>query len=122
VFERFTERARQVVVLAQDEARTLEHGYSAPSTSCSEWHVRTRGWRGHAVAVGPSPSTGGPAAAQLVIACPNCATPIETITTDRPNTTFEVRAAGDRTCPVCGQAWQVSYNVSWHARDPTPPG
>jgi hypothetical protein len=27
VFERFTERARQVVVLAQDEARTLRHNY-----------------------------------------------------------------------------------------------
>jgi ATP-dependent Clp protease ATP-binding subunit ClpC len=27
VFERFTERARQVVVLAQDEARGLNHGY-----------------------------------------------------------------------------------------------
>jgi ATP-dependent Clp protease ATP-binding subunit ClpC len=27
LFERFTERARQVVVLAQDEARTLKHGH-----------------------------------------------------------------------------------------------
>jgi ATP-dependent Clp protease ATP-binding subunit ClpC len=27
MFERFTERARQVVVLAQDEARTLKHNY-----------------------------------------------------------------------------------------------
>jgi ATP-dependent Clp protease ATP-binding subunit ClpC len=27
VFERFTERARQVVVLAQEEARTLKHGH-----------------------------------------------------------------------------------------------
>jgi ATP-dependent Clp protease ATP-binding subunit ClpC len=27
VFERFTERARQVVILAQEEARTLKHGY-----------------------------------------------------------------------------------------------
>jgi ATP-dependent Clp protease ATP-binding subunit ClpA len=27
MFERFTERARQVIVLAQDEARTLEHDY-----------------------------------------------------------------------------------------------
>ena len=27
VFERFTEKARQVVVLAQEEARTLKHGY-----------------------------------------------------------------------------------------------
>src|ERR1022692_2486061 len=27
MFERFTERARQVVVLAQEEARTLKHDY-----------------------------------------------------------------------------------------------
>jgi ATP-dependent Clp protease ATP-binding subunit ClpC len=27
LFERYTERARQVVVLAQDEARILKHGY-----------------------------------------------------------------------------------------------
>ena len=27
MFERFTERARQVVVLAQEEARTLQHNY-----------------------------------------------------------------------------------------------
>jgi ATP-dependent Clp protease ATP-binding subunit ClpC len=27
LFERFTERARQVVVLAQEEARTLKHNY-----------------------------------------------------------------------------------------------
>src|SRR6266508_4208248 len=27
MFERFTERARQAVVLAQDEARTLKHNY-----------------------------------------------------------------------------------------------
>ena len=27
MFERFTERARQVVVLAQDEARALKHNY-----------------------------------------------------------------------------------------------
>src|SRR5919204_5691725 len=30
VFERFTERARQVVVLAQDEARTLRHDHIGP--------------------------------------------------------------------------------------------
>ena len=36
MFERFTDRARRVVVLAQEEARLLNHNYtSAPSTSCS---------------------------------------------------------------------------------------
>ena len=35
MFERFTDRARRVVVLAQEEARMLNHSYMAPSTSCS---------------------------------------------------------------------------------------
>src|SRR6195952_2323835 len=30
MFERFTERARQVIVLAQDEARALKHNYIGP--------------------------------------------------------------------------------------------
>jgi ATP-dependent Clp protease ATP-binding subunit ClpC len=30
MFERFTDRARRVVVLAQDEARTLKHSYIGP--------------------------------------------------------------------------------------------
>ena len=39
MFERFTERARQVVVLAQEEARTLKHNYI---TSCWDCCVRKR--------------------------------------------------------------------------------
>ncbi len=42
MFERFTERARQVIVLAQDEARTLKHNYIGPSTSCSACSERSK--------------------------------------------------------------------------------
>jgi len=42
LFERFTERARQVVVLAQDEARALKHNYIGTSTSCSVSSGRRR--------------------------------------------------------------------------------
>jgi ATP-dependent Clp protease ATP-binding subunit ClpC len=211
VFERFTERARQVVVLAQDEARTLRHNYigtehlllgllreerglaahaldalgiteeaararvaeivgqgagittgQIPFTprakevlelalreALSFGHnyigtehillglVRENGGVGARILLdlgvdadqvrgallpllsGPSSSAGpSRAKAQLVISCPHCATPIETISTDRSNTTFEVRAAGDRTCPGCGQGWKVSYSVSWEEQDP----
>ena len=31
MFERFTDRARQVIVLAQDEARSLDHDYIGTS-------------------------------------------------------------------------------------------
>jgi len=215
VFERFTERARQVVVLAQDEARALRHGYigtehlllglvreeqGLAARSLNTLGITEEAARAQVVAIvgqgtgtatgqipftrrakevlelaprgalalghnhigtehillglarenegvgarilldlgadadavrgavlpllsGPSPSAGvGRASAQLIIACPNCATPIETITTDRPNSTFEVNASGDRSCPGCGQAWKVSYDVSWEARDATPSG
>ena len=36
MFERFTERARQVVVLAQEEARTLKHNYIGTAGSLGE--------------------------------------------------------------------------------------
>ena len=44
MFERFTERARQVVVLAQEEARRSSTTTSAPSTSCSGCCARRRAW------------------------------------------------------------------------------
>jgi len=52
----------------------------------------------------------------LSVACPSCATPIETITTDRPNARFNISAEGDRTCPGCGKQWRIAYNVSWEER------
>ena len=33
---------------------------------------------------------------------------------------IEIRAAGDRTCPGCGQDWKVSYRVSWEERTGEP--
>ena len=61
MFERFTDRARRVVVLAQEEARTLNHDYMAPSTCCwPDPGGRGRGGQGAGVA-GDQP--GGGAAA-----------------------------------------------------------
>ena len=54
--------------------------------------------------------------AQLFVACPVCAMPIETISIGQPNTTFSVEAEGDRDCAVCGARWTISYAVSWKAR------
>jgi ATP-dependent Clp protease ATP-binding subunit ClpC len=136
----FTRRAKEVLELALREALSLGHNYigtehillgmAGENDGIGAQILRALGAdservRGAVVPLlsGPDPSAGaGRAAAQLVVACPNCATPIETITTDRPNTTFEITAEGDRTCPGCGQEWKVSYSVSWARRDPTPPG
>jgi len=73
----------------------------------------------------PGDAAGGPSGAgsrhhqeraHLIVACPGCSTPIETITTDRPNTRFNVAAEGDRTCPGCGKEWRIAYTVSWDER------
>jgi ATP-dependent Clp protease ATP-binding subunit ClpC len=215
MFERFTERARQVVVLAQDEARTLKHNYIGTehillgllreeeglaarvldTLDITVEEVRAQVARivgqGDEVTTGQIPFTprakkvlelalrealslghnyigtehillglvrenegvaarilldfdadaekirneiirmlSGPGRrtaartapmhaslpAQLIVACPDCATPIETVTTDRPNTAFRVAAEGDRTCPGCGKDWAISYTVSWKER------
>jgi hypothetical protein len=50
---------------------------------------------------------------QLVVACPGCAHPLETIPADPRNTRFEVSLEGDRMCPACGRRWTISYVVSW---------
>jgi ATP-dependent Clp protease ATP-binding subunit ClpC len=135
----FTRRAKEVLELALREALALGHNYIGTEHILLGMVRENEGVgaqvlhdlgadadtvRGAVMPLLSGPSLGaraGRVAAQLVIACPTCATPIETVTTDRPNTTFEVSAAGDRTCPGCGQAWKVSYNVSWEARGPTPP-
>ncbi len=44
-FEKFTDKARKVLVLAQDEARSLHQPYvGAPSISCSASYRRRTVW------------------------------------------------------------------------------
>ena len=49
-FEKFTDKARKVLVLAQDEARSLHQPYVGTSTSCSASYRRRTAWP-------PKPST-----------------------------------------------------------------
>ena len=58
------------------------------------------------------------APAHMTVSCPQCATPIETITADQPNMKFNVAAEGDRTCPGCGKRWRIAYTVSWEEQPP----
>jgi ATP-dependent Clp protease ATP-binding subunit ClpC len=207
MFERFTERARQVVVLAQDEARTLKHNYIGTehillgllseeeglaarvldTLDITVEEVRAQVARvvgqGDEVTFGQIPFTprvkkvlelalrealdlgheyigtehillglvqveegvaarvllefdadagkirneltrllsglGDPHPStrpQLVVACPGCAYPLETIPADPRNTRFAVSLEGDRTCPRCGRRWTISSAVSWRER------
>jgi len=43
VFERFTDRARRVVVLAQEEARLLNHNYIGTEHVLLGWSTRAKG-------------------------------------------------------------------------------
>jgi ATP-dependent Clp protease ATP-binding subunit ClpC len=191
MFERFTERARQAVVRAQDEARLLGHdsietehlllgllgdrdavaaqvlanlgltieevraqvtravgeGRKAPEGQPIPFASRSKGVLElslrEALALGHDSigtehillglgidaekvheevaralsGLGGRAdtVTSLQVTCPNCATPVDAISTVHP-TTSDLSAESDRTCPGCGKLWTISFSVGWQER------
>ena len=205
MFERFTERARQVVVLAQDEARTLKHNYIGTehillgllreeeglaarvldSLDITVEEVRAQVARiigqGEEVTAGQIPFTPrakkvlelalrealslghnyigtehillglvreneGVAArilldfdaddekirnevirvlslktgrepvrttARLIVHCPSCDAPVESVGTKMVPGRFAVEGDGTQTCRSCGAVWHLSYRVEW---------
>ena len=207
MFERFTERARQVVVLAQDEARTLKHNYIGTehillgllreeeglaarvldSLDITVEEVRAQVARiigqgdevtteanipftprakkvlelalrealslGHnyigtehillglvrenegvaarilldfdadddkirnemhadAVAEDRAWARGRPTA-RIIVYCPSCDAPVESIGTKMAPGRFVVEGDGAQTCRGCGAVWHLSYRVEW---------
>ncbi len=59
----------------------------------------------------------GHAPQQLVIGCPTCAAPLETISNEgEPNAELEIERSAqisDCACPVCGEHWAITYRVAW---------
>jgi ATP-dependent Clp protease ATP-binding subunit ClpC len=51
----------------------------------------------------------------LQVACPNCTTPVDAISTVHPATS-DISAESDRTCPNCGTRWTISFAVRWQER------
>ncbi len=205
MFERFTERARQVVVLAQDEARTLKHNYIGTehillgllreeeglaarvldSLDITLEEVRAQVARiigqGEEVTAGQipftprakkvlelalrealslghnyigtehillglvrenegvaarilldfdadaekirneiirmlSPQTGrepGRPMARIIVHCPSCDAPVESVGTKMVPGRFIVEGDGAQTCRRCGAVWHLSYRVEW---------
>ena len=137
----FTPRAKKALELALNEALSLGHNY-IDTAHILLGLVRENEGVGarilrdfgadaemiHAEIIrmlsGPSRRGGVPSrvtqryqeVAELIVACLACGTPIETITTDRPNTSFQISAEGDRTCAGCGKQWTIAYTVSWKER------
>ena len=56
---------------------------------------------------------------QLVVACPNCATAIQTVTVSERNANLHVSMQGSQTCPSCGRLWVITVRAGW--TDPSPP-
>jgi uncharacterized Zn-finger protein len=56
---------------------------------------------------------------RLLVACPACATPIETVSTDHPATHLQVEMQGNLTCPGCARRWALTLTATW--TDPSPP-
>ncbi len=130
MFERFTERARQVVVLAQEEARILKHNYigtehillglvrenegvaarilldfdADAEKICNELLRKTSRQTG---------SAPRRPAARIIVYCPSCDAPIESIGTKMAPGRFAVEGDGAQTCRRCGAVWHLSYRVEW---------
>ncbi len=56
---------------------------------------------------------------RLIIACPDCATPIEGVTVTEQQAALQVSMQGGHTCSGCGRRWLISVSAAW--RDAAPP-
>jgi hypothetical protein len=56
---------------------------------------------------------------QLVVACPRCATAIQTVTISERNANLQVSIQGSHTCPGCRRRWTIIITAAW--TDPSPP-
>ncbi len=55
---------------------------------------------------------------RLVVACPDCGEPLETVATDRADAHVRDAAEGDHVCSGCGATWRVAYAVTWERQTP----
>ncbi|HEV8154824.1 MAG TPA: Clp protease N-terminal domain-containing protein, partial [Gaiellales bacterium] len=51
--------------------------------------------------------------ARIIVYCPNCDTPVESIGTRIAPGRFAVEGDGAQTCRRCGTVWHLSYHVEW---------
>ena len=136
MFERCTERARQVIVLAQDEARTLKHNYigtehillglvredgGVGSRILRDFDADPQKVRSELIRMLSGPGRRTEMAGRQRVRVTTEPVPFRHAD-NRPaqllvaHTTFTVEAEGDRDCAVCGGRWTIAYNVSWKAR------
>ena len=51
--------------------------------------------------------------ARIIVYCPSCDTPVESIGTRMAPGRFAVEGDGAQTCRRCGAVWHLSYRVEW---------
>ena len=132
MFERFTDRARHVIVLAQEEARRLRHDYigtehillgvageregvaarilldfdADPETVGNEVMRALGSPQGRA----HEPSPHKPRI--VILCCPSCGSGIvETMGTHEPPNSLQAKGEGDLECPNCSTQWTAEWSV-----------
>jgi ATP-dependent Clp protease ATP-binding subunit ClpC len=133
----FTPRTKRVLELAKREAQALGHTYIATEhlllgLVCENEGVGARILHDH----GADPATIQDAvahmlarpsrrratvvtrAARLVVACPDCGEPFETVAADGADARVKDAGEGDHVCSGCGATWRVAYTVTWQRKPP----
>ena len=56
--------------------------------------------------------------ARIIVHCPSCDAPVESIGTKMAPGRFAVEGDGSQICRRCGAVWHLSYRVEWRMLDP----
>ena len=131
----FTPRAKKVLELALQEAMSLGHNYIGTEHillglvrenegvaarilrdfDADDEKIRAE-IHGLMARSGETTFPGDPAVhgpTRIVVYCPRCDGPIESVGTAMTSGSFAVEGAGPRTCDRCGAVWHLSYRVEW---------
>ena len=126
----FTPRAKKVLELALREALSLGHNYIGTEHillglvrenegvaarilldfDASAERIRNELLRVMSRETGRRPRR---PTARIIVYCPNCDTPVESIGTRIAPGRFAVEGDGAQTCRRCGAVWHLSYRVEW---------
>jgi ATP-dependent Clp protease ATP-binding subunit ClpC len=126
----FTPRAKKVLELALREALSLGHDYigtehillglvreneGVAARILLDFDADDERIRNETLRV-LSPQTGrepGRPTARLIVHCPSCDAPVESVGTKMVPGRFIVEGDGAQTCRSCGAVWHLSYRVEW---------
>ena len=126
----FTPRAKKVLELALREALSLGHNYIGTEHillglvrenegvaarilldfDADDEKIRNEVIRVLSLKTGREPVR---TTARLIVHCPSCDAPVESVGTKMVPGRFAVEGDGTQTCRSCGAVWHLSYRVEW---------